>query len=147
MNVTGSIHVYDNFLLEWAKGNVAPETDTLKAGLAGDGYTPDTATHSVVGDITDELSGNGYAQQTLANVAVSLANNKVKIACDAFAFTASGGNLNARYWFLFDDTHASDILVCYGLIDMDSDEEVTIVNGQSLNIIVNDNGLVRLQRV
>ena len=45
--------------------------DTFIVGLSTSAYTPDRSAHEALADITNELAGNGYARQTLANVALT----------------------------------------------------------------------------
>ena len=100
-------------------------------------------THETLSDITNELSGNGYARQTITGVAFTEpvagtwrwdANNPV--------FTASGGSIVARTWWIFDDTPTSpaDPLFCYGLLD-NTPADVTTTDGNTLTVTLNASGI------
>lgn len=113
-------------------------TDTFKMGLTSSSYTP-AQTHTILTDITNELSGNGYARVTLANVVFTRTTNVTKFSCDSAVFTASGGSIVGRYFFIYDDTVANDPLVGYGLIDS-SNADVTTTTGNTLTISPNAAG-------
>jgi hypothetical protein len=97
--------------------------DSIKALLVSSAYVPNFDTHAALADITNELAGNGYARQTLANKTWarvgSGATAKQVFKSDKVTFSASGGALTARAMVLFKDTGtpATSILLSYTLLD------------------------------
>lgn len=123
------------------------DTHTFVMGLSSSSYTPNPAQHSIVAHITDELSGNGYARQTLTGVTVlpdeAPWTTPQVFDCDDPEFEADGGDLVARWWWIMDDTPSSpaDPLVCYGLLD-DTPDDVTTLDGNVLTVAINASGLI-----
>lgn len=139
-----------NIYNAWSKNlgdSANSSSDTFKLGLTTSSYTPSQANHATLSDITNEVSGSGYARATLANVVFTRTSNVVKFSCDAVVFTASGGSITARYFFVYDDTPTSpaDPLVGYGLIDTNNLDVVT-TNGNTLTITPNASGLYTITR-
>jgi hypothetical protein len=137
---TGTFNIYN----AWSKNggdSANHSTDTFKIILCTSSYTPSQSGHSTISDITNEVSGSGYARATLANVVFTRSAAVTKFSADAAVFTASGGSITARYFVIFDDTPTSpaDPLVGYGLIDANNLDVVT-TNGNTLTITPNAAG-------
>lgn len=144
VDVTASSNLYSSYLLNSFKGGVfTPETDSLKMGLTGVGYTP-LKSHTQLSDITEELTGNGYSRQTLANVQIVQDGNWIRMSWDTPEFLAAGGNWSFKRFFIFDDTPVNDPLVAYGTIDVNTTDALVLVDGKRLRMIVNELGLYRL---
>ena len=62
---------YGKGLLEVHKGNIDLDGATIVAILCTSSYTPNQDTHEFVTDLTNELSGGGYARVTLSGKAVT----------------------------------------------------------------------------
>jgi hypothetical protein len=96
---------------------------SVKALLVSSTYVPNYDTHATLADITNELAGNGYARQTLANKTWSRvgsgATAKQVFKSDKVTFSASGGALTARRMILFYDTGtaSTSILLVDVLLD------------------------------
>lgn len=108
-------------------GTVDLDTDTFRVGLTTSVWTPNQDTHDFRDDVTNELAGAGYAQQTLAGVAVTYdsASDQVRFDCNdiTFAFNASA---TFRRLFGFKNRGglaSADELLFYG--DWDSDQTVS----------------------
>lgn len=138
---TGTLQFYNDFSEQLGKKNHNLATDTLKMLLVTSAYTF-SAAHSALSDITNEVSGNGYARQTLANVAFTETAGVGKLDFDDPVFPASGGNWTAKRWVLFNDTTTSpaDALICSGLIN-NADTDVTVTDGNTLTFNVPGTGL------
>lgn len=143
---TGTANIYNSWA-EYLCKNVQLATDTFKIGLTTSSYTPSQSAHTVLADITNEVSGNGYARQTLGSVTSALSSNVLTFDFADPVFTASGGSIVARYWFIFDDTVASPTkpLVAYGLIDQ-TPADVTTTDTNTLTFNVNASGLFTVTR-
>lgn len=114
----GDFTYYINFLVAIGNKEVDLNSDTFTALLCTSSYTPDRAAHTVIGDITNELSGGDYARVNLSSLSWSATGTAVKWT----AGTVDFGNpvtLTAKYLVIFDNTHASDILA--GYIDLNTD--------------------------
>jgi hypothetical protein len=140
---TGTINFYNswkNDIVEVANCG----SDTFKMLLTTSSYTP-SASHATISDITNEVSGSGYARATLTTTTAGQTGGTYTLDFDNPVFTASGGSIVARYWVIYDDTPTSpaDPLVAYGLID-DSVADVTTSDTNTLTITINGSGLLTL---
>ena len=139
---TGTCVLYESWLENLAKAaNLS--SDTFKIGLTTSSYSPSASTHTQLSDITNEVSGNGYAQQTLGSVTWSESGGTATFDCADPVFTASGGSIVARYWFIYDDTVTNDLLVAYGLLD-NTPADVTTTDTNTLTLNINASGLFTL---
>lgn len=138
---TGTFNFYNTFREYKSDGTVDLDGDTFKVLLTTSAYTPDSEAHSVLTDITNEVSGNGYARQTLTSVTWNRSTNTMTFDSADPVFTASGGSIVARYWVIYDDTPVSpaDPLVAWGLID-NTPADVTVTDGNTLTLQVNASG-------
>lgn len=130
-NFNGQLVFYTDWITKMA-GAYNYLSDTFKCILCSSSYTPDLA-HDELADITNELSGSGYARQTCVNVSFETVNGLLNFDCDDVIFTATGGTLTPKYWVVYDDTTATDELVAYGLIDA-SGASVAVTDAQTLTL-------------
>jgi hypothetical protein len=89
-------------------------TDTFKFALTN--AAPNVATHTVLADITQISTGNGYAAGgATVDVTGSETGGTYTLSQDAtVTITASGGSIGPfRYVVFYDDTVASDPLLSY----------------------------------
>ena len=142
---TGTLNVYNTWKRDIQNGTVDVDGDTFICGLATSAYVP-AATHEVLADITNEVVGNGYSRQTLTGVLLTepVAGTWQFDATDP-VFTAAGGSIVARFFFVYDDTPISplDPLFCYGLLDQ-TPADVTTTDTNTLTLQVHVNGFYRL---
>ena len=96
------------------------DTDTLKIMLVTDLYTPDFGTHDFKADVTNEVVGTGYTAGGETLTSLSLTQSGGTITFDAADVTWSSSTITARAAVIYDDTIASDPLICY--IDFGSDQ-------------------------
>lgn len=141
---TGTNNLYHHVKEYLMDGTIDLDTDTFQVLLASASYTPDAALHNFVDDVTNEVSGNGYARQTLSNVQWTTsggANRQMKFDADNPVWTAAGGAINANWWVLFKNTgsDATSPLIAYGLLD-DTPAPVITTDGNTLTLNVNANG-------
>lgn len=104
------------------KGEIDFDGHTFKAALATSSYTPDTDAHDDFGDITNELSGGDYAQQTLGSITVTRSTTTITVDCADISF-GNPVTLTAKYLIIYDDTHANDALV--GYVDLNTGGSVS----------------------
>lgn len=143
---TGTLEVYDSYKRDVQNGVIDVDSDSFIAGLSSSSYTPNKNTHETLSDITNELSGNGYARQTLTGVALSEPSNGTwRFDANDPVFTAAGGSIVARFWWIFDDTPSSpaDPLCFYGLLD-NTPADVTTTDTNTLTMQVNASGFYQL---
>lgn len=131
-----------NSFREWVgDGTIDLDDDTFLLALVGSGYTPDYEAHSVASDLTAELSGNGYARQSL-NTTWVRTGAEVAFDADDAGFLADGGPIAARRGIIIDDTPTSpaDPLVCESLLD-DTPADVSVTDGNTLTIEFDADGV------
>jgi hypothetical protein len=134
-------------LLNLAK-DINLSTDSFQVGLLSSSYVPDNANDAVLADITNEISGNGYARQTVSNVSLTLNAGVVTFDFDDVVFTASGGSIQARWFFVFDNTVTTPNkpLVGYGLLN-DNVLDVVVTPGNELTLEINTSGFLNISEV
>lgn len=122
-----------------AKGDITPLSDTFKIILMASGFTWSQTLNTYADVSASELpTANGYTVGGLTLTGVTLTeddvNHKATLHWNNASWTASGGDIVARGAIIFDDTVATDPIVCY--IDFGSDQ--TAVNG-SPGVVANIN--------
>lgn len=130
-NYNGQLVFYSSWLAKIAS-NYDTSGDTFKCILCSSSYVPSVA-HTILTDITNELSGNGYARQTMTNVSFETVNGLLNLDADDIIFSAVGGSLVPKYWVVYDDTTATDEIVAYGLINI-ANTSVTIADGENITL-------------
>jgi hypothetical protein len=130
----GTLNFYNSFTARLGI-DISLESDELKIALLTSGYVPN-ADHATFADLTNELSGSGYAEQILTGQSYTQASGIATFDADDPVFQASGGNWTAKYWAMFDNTLADKPLICYGLIDA-TGINVTVTDGNQLIIFPN----------
>lgn len=140
----GAWTFYNSFREYVADGTIDLDTHVFKVLLTTSTYSVSAATHTQISDITNELSGSGYARYTLT-ATWTRSGATVTFDSDDATFTASGGSLTARYAVIFDDTTTSpvDALVCYCLLDS-TPADVTVTDGNTLTVQMNASGIFTL---
>lgn len=119
------------------------DSHTFKAVLTN--TAPVQATGSVLADITQIASGNGYTTggATLASVTLSETSSGTGIwkwTANDITFAASGGSIAAhRYLVIYSDTATNDELVGY----VDSGTSAAITDGNSRTWDIGTNGLIQ----
>lgn len=115
---SGAFTVYDKFRQRVMQGDIDLDGHVFKMLLLTSGYTPNVATQLDLADIVanEHAATGNYARQTLATLVVSLAAGVAKWDFDDVDF-GSNTTITAKYAAIYDDTHASDGLVGYFLLD------------------------------
>lgn len=144
---TSTANRIDSFIDKMGSGTIDVSSDSFAVMLLTSAASPSNSMNFVDQLSANEVSGGGYARQVLTGVqwvASGGANGQMMLDADNPVFTASGGNIVARYYAVFDDTPATDAtkqLVSWGLID-NNDLNVTITDGNTLTLSINSNGIV-----
>lgn len=117
--------------------------NVFKCILTTNAYTPNLE-HEYVSDIVaNELSGNGYARQSLTNVVLTRAAGVTKWDADNPEFLAVGGALTARYYHVAhvnEQTDSNSELVGYGVLDTTPGDVVATV-GNQITVTFGDSGI------
>lgn len=132
----GNFTLYSDAKERIAKAEIDLDGHTFKALLCSSSYTP-SASHSVIGDITNELASTGYARLT-PTVTVAEAGGTVTIDCTDLTFGSAGNSYTAKYLVIYDDTHASDALL--GYVDLDTGGG-SVTGSYPFTITINASGL------
>lgn len=118
--------IYNTFPLYLGDGTIDLDSDTLKVSLHTSSYTP-AATHSVYGDLTNEVAaGGGYTTggETLT-VTWTESSGTVTLSGSNPSWTTA--TFTARYAVVYDDTPVSPAKPLICLFDFGTDQ--TVSNG------------------
>ena len=143
----GAWNVYDKFPLYMGDGTIDMDGDTFHVALFLSTSNAATLTNDELGDLTNEVSGSGYARDTSNTISWSESSGVITfdITTDP-QYTASGGSITARFGVIFDDTPSSpaDPLVAECLLDS-TPADVTVTDGNTLTIQIAAAGVFTLQ--
>ena len=102
---------FEGFVQYVLTEGVQAHTDTFYVYLTNN--APSASADDVVGDLAGITEENNYAKADIQNTCTETSGTAT-CACVDVTWTATGGALGeARYVAVYDDTHASDILVCW----------------------------------
>lgn len=126
---------FDQFVEDLAKKVHNLNSDTLKVMLTN---TAPSAANTVLANITEIATGNGYTAGGSAATFVSGAQSSgtYKLVLNDVTFTASGGSIGPfRYAVLYNDTPTSpaDPLIAW----WDYGTSLTLTNGNSFTVNLN----------
>jgi len=138
--------IYNKFKEQVLLGEVDLVDDTLKVALVA-AYTPDIDTHTAwattaaPGSLEFATDGN-YSAATLGSASATVDTDNDRAAFDGADVTWSSLNLGSSsaspsHAVMYDDTHASDLLVCYW-------EVTTASNGGNYTLQFNATGIMTL---
>lgn len=87
-----AVKVFGQGMLKIATGSIDLDTDTFKFMQTTSTYVPNLDTHDFRDDVTNEITGSGYAQQTLSGVTVTYdsASDQVRFDCNDITQSFSG---------------------------------------------------------
>jgi len=139
---TGTFQLFTSAKKRLMDGTIDLDTHTFKAVLTTSAQALSIATapfeDALYADLTAELAtANGYTAGGAALTSVTLTESGGTVTWDSadITWTATGGNLVARYFAIYDDTATGDPLVGYGLLNS-AGTDVTILNGEPFTIVV-----------
>lgn len=108
--------VYGKGVRQFVNGGISYTADTIKIALLDQGYNPDQDAHEFASDLTNELSGGGYARQTLTakTTVYDGPTNTLSLGCGDVTFASLTGT-NIRYAVVFKDTGTAGTspLICF----------------------------------
>ena len=120
---------FQNFVEELGKGLIQLHAagHTLKVYLTNN--TPSVSDDAYKADLVGITEENGYEAADIQNDATETAGTLTVTAVDV-EWTATGAVGPFRYAVVYDDTHASDALVCY----WDYGSSISLANGEKFKI-------------
>ena len=134
---TATFNFYDHFGERLGDGGIDLDTDAFEFLLTTSTHVP-ASTDTVIGDIDNEVTGNGYARVTAASVTWVRASNVTTFDSANPVWTASGGSIVHRNWHLYDTTAL--LLVAWGLSD-NTPADVTTTDTNTFTLTLNASGL------
>jgi len=121
---------FEGFVGYLGLGGVNCNTDLFKVYLTNN--APSASGDDVIGDLAGISEENGYAAADITNL-YSEASGTGTCTGTTVVWTASGGSFGpGRYVVMYDDTHASDILIC----NWDYGSSVTVKDGETFTVTV-----------
>jgi len=124
-------YLANNFLEQILKAEIDFDTDVFKIILMASGYSFNRVSDTDYSDVSASelttLYGYTAGGNTLANVVVAQddTGNLGTVVWDNASWSISGGDITASAAIIYDDTHASKLIV--GYIDFGGDQ--TCLNG------------------
>ena len=135
--------LFHEAMLNIGNGLIDLDSHSFKAVLSL--TAPVQATNTLLADITQISSGNGYTTGGVALASVTYTESGAGTgiwvwACADFTWTASGGSMaDFRYVTVYDDTAAGDPLLLY----IDYGATITLTSGSTFTVDVQATGLAR----
>jgi hypothetical protein len=142
---------YNSFSMWMADGTFDLDADSFGLALFTSASNAATLTNTVLANITSQVAqANGYTTggATLANVTWTNSSGVAKFTSDPVVFTATGGNITARFAAIYKNGTANgrvNPLVGYCLLD-DTPADVTLTAGNTLTIVMHANGAFTVSR-
>lgn len=135
----GTWQIYHTAIERMSDGTYDLDLDTFTCALLLAAYTPNLGAHVNLADVSaNECAATDYARQNLASVTWDETNGTVTFDCADITFGTSV-DITAKYALIFDNTHASDGLLCY--LDLDTGGgSVSSTNG-TFQIQINASGI------
>jgi hypothetical protein len=104
-------------------------SDTLTVALCAAANAP-VATNSVLTDLT-QISYTNLSSRALTIASSAHTTGTYKLTVNDLTLTASGGAVATfRYVVIYNDTAASDQLICF----FDLGQDITLANGESITL-------------
>ena len=120
---------FQDFVEALALGQHNCNTDTFKVYLSN--TTPSTSADADKTDLAEITNENGYTAPVDIENAASESGGTLTVTAVSKTITASGGTVGPfRYVVIYNDTHATDGLICY----WDYGSEVTLQAGESFTV-------------
>lgn len=127
-------------------GTIDLDTHTFKCALFTSSSNANTLTNSTLSQLTNQVANaNGYTTggNTLTSVTWTQTGGTATFDAADTTWTASGGSITSRFAVIYDDTAASDELLCVCLLDT-TPADVTATDGNTLTIQFNASGIFTL---
>lgn len=118
------------------------DTDTITVVLTTSTHTPDQDTHDYLNDLTNEVTGGGYARQTLASKTVTYTGATNKHVLDAADTDFTTATFTFRNVHLADTSPGTD--ATRPLIGYEANDADITGGGGTLTIVWNASGIVEI---
>lgn len=148
--MAATVEIFNNARTLLGSGALDLSTGNIRCLLVTSAYTPNIDTHNWLSDITNEVTGSGYARQTLTyagvtRYALDTATDRARFKSDNVEFTASGGSITARRAIFFKDTGVAGTSPLLFSVLMDNTPADTIAaDGQKIRLTMNANGWLEI---
>lgn len=137
--------IYGSFFGKALNKEIDWDSDTIKVGLVGSGYTPNQDTHDYWDDVVaNEVTGTGYTAggAALASKTITYDGSSNVTVLDAADVTWASSTITARYAVIYDDAGATNSQkALLGYVDFGSDQSSTSGN---FTITWDSTGIFRL---
>lgn len=140
--------MYQIARLRLLDGSYDLDSHTFKMALftsSSDAATLTGGTNDGLADLTNQHSnGNGYTTGGVTlTVSCTRSGDTVTFDFNDAVWTASGGAITARFAVIYDDSHASDGLLCMTTLDS-TPADVTATDGNTLTVATPSGGCFTL---
>lgn len=125
--MAASYNKFEGFIGYLGLAEVNCHTALFKAYLTNN--APSASADDVVGDLAGITEENNYAAADIQNTYSEASGTGTCVLVDV-VWSPNGDLEEARYVVVFDDTHASDILVCW----WDYGAAFTVLNGETFTL-------------
>jgi len=146
MAAAGKWKVYDSAKAKILQGLIDFDGHSFKMALFLSTSNCDTLTHDELADLTNQVAGSfGYSTggQAIGNVAVNQVSDVSYFDGDPVVWTASSGDIVARFAVIYDDTVAGDPLIAVCLLDT-APANVTATDTNTFTVTPHANGFFSL---
>ena len=137
--------IYNKAKKKIGNGSIKLGTDTFKIRLFTSASNASTATISLIGSITNEVAGGGYAAKTLASVVwtTGASAGQYKFSSANPVWTASGGSIaNIKYAVIANSLSANGKnVLCNSTL---TTAQFSLSNTNTLTIQMNASGIFTL---
>lgn len=142
----GKWKLYDTAKVNIGNGTTDLDTHNFRIALFTSSSNANTLTNSTLSQLTNQVANaNGYTTggNLLSSVTWTQTGGTATFDAADSTWTASGGSITARFAVIYDDTSASDALLCVCLLDT-APADVTATDGNTLTIQFNASGIFTL---
>jgi hypothetical protein len=140
--------IYNEFKATLGLKALNLNTDTIKMALFKSTSNCNSAALATAqyATLTNETTGaNGYTTGgfSLSGQAYSQTAGTATFTVGTGTWTATGGTIVCRFCVLYDNTATNKDLICFTTLD-GTPADVTVLNGQTLNVTINASGVFTL---
>lgn len=142
----GNFIPYDEFVFRFARQEFNFLNGTIEALLLDNAYTPDTAAHTVLGDVTgQEITDTDYARQTLANNTITQdGSGRTVFDADDVDF-GNAVSIAARYMVIVLNTGVASTSYLMGYVDLNDGGTGNVSSTNSdFDVAFSANGIHRI---
>jgi len=141
----GKWQVHNALFHRMGEKKIDLSTDTLRAGLADSNSNVSGINVVNYASVTGELPTlNGYIRTgKIVSATWNLSGPTASLDIEDVVWTATGGDLTARYIFLYDFSDSNKTVLAHSLLD-DTPADVIATNGNTLTGIIDGAGVLKV---